>query len=231
MNFFRLRVINTFLFFLIGALIGFILKDRIFPHKEREVQPRYQPEYAEAEPVPGEEADAEPVDAEPEPEPPAPAPAPARKAAAAPAAVEIETSVLPRESQPAPAAEELPREERKPAPPPEPPVIRNAADDFFSSPEDYAGKDLEIELQMITARRGPRGWRLNFVYSGPDKKLDYLYADDSDVLGESPDLRIGYVYKVRFHCGKGASDSGNDLLLLTPTGEKAAWATGLSAIE
>lgn len=234
MSFFRLRLINTFLFFLTGALIGFILKDRLFPHKAQETQPRYQPEYAAAGSAGHEEVLAEPVDAEPEPETPSARPAEPKPAAAErrrPEAVVIETSVLPEETPPQAPEEAAVPEKQKPAPPPERGIVKGAQDDFFASPEDYAGKDLEVELQMITARRTQRGWRLNFVYSGPDKKIDYLYADDTDVLGEKPDLRIGYVYRVRFHCAKGETASGNTLLLLTPTGDKAVWATGLSAIE
>ena len=84
---------------------------------------------------------------------------------------------------------------------------------------------------MITAKRSPRGWRLNFVYTGPDKKIDYLYVDDEEILGETPDLRIGYIYRIRFFCSKGETAAGNSLSLLTYTGKKAAWATGLSAVE
>jgi hypothetical protein len=88
-----------------------------------------------------------------------------------------------------------------------------------------------MEVQMITAKKVDGGWRLNFVHSSAGKSADYLYVDDDDVLGDKPDLRIGYVYKVRFRCGKGYSDSGNSLTHITPTGDKAAWATGLSAVE
>ena len=87
---------------------------------------------------------------------------------------------------------------------------------------------LNFRPSRITA---PRGWRLNLVYTSPDKKTDYLYLDDSELLGEKPDLRIGYVYKVRFLSGKGETGSGNTLLEIAATGEKAAWATGLSAVE
>jgi hypothetical protein len=56
-------------------------------------------------------------------------------------------------------------------------------------------------------------------------------VDDDEVIGDKPDLRIGFVYKVRFRCSKGDTASGNVLLLLTATGDKASWATGLSAVE
>jgi len=227
MNFFRLRLINTLLFFLIGGLVGFIFKDRFFPQHAPQPQQRYQPEYSEGQdPSPVQEEVTPEIEAEPDEPETAEAPQPSPKQQGSrpePAQlreksgpVVIETSVLPDENAAEPAG---------------PQVIKGSQDDFFSSPGDYIGKDLEMELQMITARRVTKGWRLNFVYSGPDKKIDYLYADDYDVLGEKPELKIGYVYRIRFHCAKGAADSGNTLTLLTPTGEKAAWATGLSAVE
>lgn len=227
MNFFRLRVINTVLFFLIGTLIGFILKERFMPSKPAAAAPRYQPEYSAradeaanpaVQPDTASEAEEAP---EPEPEPaPKPVqeerkPEPVKPPRPAPAM--IEASVLP----PEPAA----RETTGPA------VVKGAQDDFFSAPQDYIGKDLELELQMITAKRTQRGWRLNFIYSGSGKQVDYLYVDDSEILGDAPDLRIGYVYRLRFHCSKGETASGNTLTLITATGDKAAWATGLSAIE
>lgn len=227
MNFFRLRLINTLLFFLIGGLIGFIFKDRFFPQHGAQPQQRYQPEYtAGQDPAPAQEEAPQETVSEPEEleaaEPPRPGPKPRKNNSEPLPAPErgepvvIETSVLPAEGAAEPSASA---------------VIKGSQDDFFSSPADYVGKDLEMELQMITARRVTKGWRLNFVYSGPDKKIDYLYADDYDILGEKPDLKIGYVYRIRFHCSRGAADSGNTLTLLTPTGQKAAWATGLSAVE
>ena len=117
------------------------------------------------------------------------------------------------------------------APQPAQRALRGEEDDFFARPERYEGRDLEMQLQMITAKRVPAGWRLNLVYSGRAKEIDYLYVEDSGVLGPKPDLRIGYVYKVRFRCGKGSSAAGNTLLAIEPTGGKADWATGLSATE
>lgn len=226
MNFFRLRVINTVLFFLIGALIGFILKERFYPSRPSGYPERYQPGYAArarapAPPVTQIETTVEQEETE-EPEPAAeapPAPRAEKKEEPAPEPDESAPTVIEASArEPAPAAEKSP-------------VIRGAQDEFFGRPEAYAGRELEMELQLITAKRSQRGWRLNFVYTGPDKKIDYLYVDDDEILGENPDLRIGYVYRLRFRCSKGEAASGNSLLLLTPTGKKAAWATGLSAIE
>ncbi len=110
-------------------------------------------------------------------------------------------------------------------------VFRGSPEDFFGAPETYVGREIEMDLQMITVKKVRGGWRLNLVHSGRNKNIDYLYLDDTDQLGDKPDLRIGYVYKVRFRCGKGETSSGNTLLAISPTGEKAAWATGLSAVE
>ncbi len=222
MNFFRLRFINTLLLFLIGIVLGFIVKDRFYPAPKAAYQSAYRPAGVQ----PSEEGD-EPAEAVPaaddsdaaddEEETPA---APAR--AARPAAARdnggeplvIEAGDKPGEDQPA-----------------KEPVLRDSDDKFFRRPADYDGRELEMELQMITARRSQRGWRLNFVYTGPDKKIDYLYVDDDEVLGDKPDLRIGYVYKVHFRCGRGRTDAGNSLVGIKATGDKAAWATGLSAVE
>lgn len=227
MNFFRLRVINTLLFFLTGALIGFILKERFYPARPASYPERYQSGYTSRaqtpdQPAPQIETTVEAEETE-EPEPAADAaseekwePAAREPAAAQDDAAAVIIEASPRE--PAPAA-------------PKNQVLRDAQDEFFRRPAAYAGRELEAELQMITAKRSPRGWRLNFVYTAPDKKMDYLYVDDEEILGADPDLRIGYVYRIRFVCSKGETAAGNSLSLLTYTGKKAAWATGLSAIE
>ncbi|OGR41495.1 MAG: hypothetical protein A2X35_10840 [Elusimicrobia bacterium GWA2_61_42] len=226
MNFFRMRVLNTLLFFFIGTLIGFILKERFYPARPASYPERYQPAYENGEQAasgsgPQIETIVEAEEpAEPEPDEPAePEPRPRRKAAPAPEP-DNDTAAVIEASTP----EQAPAEASTP-------LVREARDEFFRRPADYAGRELEMELQLITAKRSPAGWRLNFVYTGPAKKIDYLYVDDAEILGENPDLRIGYVYRLRFSCSTGETAAGNSLLLLTPTGKKAAWATGISAIE
>lgn len=224
MDFFRLRVINTFLLFLIGIIAGFILKDRFYPQapKEQPYAAAYKPSFdasAEAETaLPDEEPAEEDYQEEPAPRPRAAArPAVSAETVAEHANGGEENHIV---IEPVPA----PRE-RKPE------VVRGATEEFFKKPAAYAGRELEMDLQMITAKRSSRGWRLNFVYTGPDKTIAYLYAEDTGLLGEKPDLRIGYVYTVRFRCEKGDTASGNVLSALSPTGAKADWATGLSAVE
>lgn len=224
MNFFRLRVINTFLLFLIGIVMGFILKEKFYPVPKAPAQPVFQASYQNQAQAP---AEAQPEAEEPADEPyqvqePEPAPAPRR------------WSREPVEEASPPAQEALVIEAAAPSPenPGEKsPVARGKQEEFFKNPAAYEGRELEMELQMITAKKSARGWRLNLVYTSADKKTDYLYLEDSELLGEKPDLRIGYEYKVRFQSGKGETGSGNTLLSISATGEKAAWATGLSAVE
>lgn len=217
MNFFRLRFLNTLLLFVAGIILGFILKEKFYPAPPAS-PPALQADLERA-PEQPQDAPEESLEDEPYSEP---------EERREPA-LHSPPEVLSKE----PAAEEAPGlviepQANKPAPRP---GVGDDPAEFFGKPERYAGREVQLSLQMITAKRGQAGWRLNLVYSGPDKKVDYLYVQDSQLLGDKPDLRIGYGYKVRFACGKGDPSSGNTLLSIEPTGEKAAWATGLSAIE
>lgn len=228
MNFFRLRVLNTLLLFIVGVVLGFMIKDKFYPAQAPSAPAAYQsssPQFpaaateAAGEDISEDGADTPQDDSEmPAEEPyvqsqPQRQPEPAYKAPAwEPPAARAEPIVIEPAAKPRPAVTGMER-------------------DFFRSPGRYEGRELELELQMITARKTHDGWRLNLVYTGPDKKIDYLYVDDSSVLGEKPDLRIGYAYKLRFLCGAGDPASGNTLISISPAGGKAEWATGLSAIE
>ncbi|MDP2865834.1 MAG: hypothetical protein Q8O90_06300, partial [Elusimicrobiota bacterium] len=195
MNFFRLRIVNTFLLFLIGIVMGFILKEKFYPAPKAPAQPVYQASYqARTEAPPEIQPEAEEPTDEPYPvQEPEPVSAPQRGSRepveeASPPATEalvIEAASVSAES----------RAGKRP-------VARGKQEEFFRNPAVYEGQELEMELQMITAKKSPRGWRINLVYTSPDKKTDYLYLEDSELLGEKPDLRIGYVYKVRFLSGK-----------------------------
>ncbi|MDQ7771934.1 MAG: hypothetical protein RDU13_00280 [Elusimicrobiales bacterium] len=217
MDFFRLRVINTFLFLLLGAALGYLLSKgprtpsapeppaaRTYRQPADEIFSPDQPAALEvADPAPRGETDRE---------------------------YELE---LPAE-EPAPAGNAIPTgvPVRPPAVTDEDDfVVRGKAAAFFRDPAKFAGAELEIELQMITAKRLTGSWRLNFLHSGAGRQLDYIYIDDDRVLGDSPDLRIGYLYLVRFKCQKGELSSGNRLVFAKATGAKASWATGISAVE
>ncbi|HCC48602.1 MAG TPA: hypothetical protein DEQ38_10890 [Elusimicrobia bacterium] len=219
MNFFRLRFINTLLLFFLGIVMGFILKEKFYPSAPPAAQPQYRAVYpAGPRPAPAAKDEGEDLSDEPYP---------------------VQEEAPPRESAaPPPAAEENgaePAEELVIETPAGKPAagaaLKGEEGNFFARPADFEGRELEMELQMITAKKARGAWRLNLVYTGPGKKIDYLYIDDDKVLEQSPDLRIGYVYRVRFLCGKGQTSAGNTLAAITPTGQKAEWATGLSAVE
>lgn len=225
MNFFRLRVINTFLLFLIGTVLGFILKEKFSPSPAAQARSVYQ--------APGPVPAEAPPAAQPEPEEPVDEPYTVPEAEAGPssgrAAPESAHEEAPLSTQEALVIEASPPSGEAPAA--KRPTAKSTPYEFFRNPADYEGREVEMDLQMITAKRSARGWRVNLVYTSPEKRTEYLYVEDSEILGEKPDLRIGYVYKVRFLSTKGETTAGNTLRAIAPTGGKAAWATGLSAVE
>lgn len=205
MNFFRLRLLNTFLVLLAGIMLGVIYRGG--GRKSAPPQPaqRYQPEY-EAAAAPGENP-AEEAGEEEEPAEEEPAPAPAKPAA---------------RGEPAQPVLELETGESA--------ALTPLHEQFFRKPEKFAGSRVELKMQIIAAQKKGEGWRLNFVHTGKDRSIHYLYVDDQSRLGPAPDLKVGYFYSVRFDCAGDAAE-GNTLVSLAPTGEKADWATGLSAVE
>jgi hypothetical protein len=244
MNFFRLRFINTLLVLLIGIVLGYIMKERA---GDRETAP-YTAKYPVAAAIspgtteesidegevqvhegvstditPGGSGQKNTPGTEPAPGPAEPKPVrPANRETATPAADPDESAYQGAAPEPG---------NKEPAKDKGDDVVRGADDSFFKDPGRFAGRELEMDLQMIMARKTPKGWLINLVRSKSGKNADYLYVEDESVLGEKPDLRIGYFYKTRFICGKGDSASGNKLINLIPTNNKASWATGVSAVE
>jgi len=235
MSFFRLRLINTIFLFCAGLALGYMIRG-----SRGGEAPRHSPErHRAASPAP-EAGLPEPAAPEAEiktellPGPRSSAPRPAGRTGAAedfefPVGEAEEKSYDESVYADEPALTRDGRGGRKKGPSED--ALRGAEDEFFRAPARFSGRDLEMELQMIMAKRHPKGWLLNLVRSKNGKSADYLYLEDDFVLGEKPDLRIGYFYRVRFRCNKGDTASGNRLLELGDTGEKAAWATGVSAVE
>lgn len=235
MNFFRLRFANTLLVLLIGVVLGYIMKERTISREPAPYVAKYPvaavlPSAAPEEPGAAEGAQEQEgistditPGTEPEPGPAEPKPAgPESRKAATPAAPPDEKAD--NEEAPPPADKEPAKDRTDDA-------GRGSEDAFFREPGLFAGRELEMDLQMILARKTPKGWLINLVRSKGGKNADYLYIEDESVLGEKPDLRIGYFYRTRFACVKGDASSGNRLISLTPTNNKASWATGVSAIE
>lgn len=227
MDFFKLRVLNTFLFLLLGAALGYLLSRGSgapsmpeAPAARASRQPAdeiFSPEHPAAAEGRGPDAAGE-ADGDYELELPGEEPASAGEAARhAASAADTTRHGAPVQSSAVTDEDEF--------------VVRGKAAAFFRDPPGFAGAELEIELQMITAKRLAGGWRLNFLHSGTGRQLDYIYIDDDRVLGDAPDLRIGYLYLVRFKCQKGELSAGNRLVFVRATGAKASWATGISAVE
>lgn len=232
MNFFKMRIINTLLLFLIGIMLGYVLKDHFFPTKKDNFQA--QPYYNYADSVkPKEPSDSINKKSESVQSLRAKNTDDDKHHGSRELNDEEDVFDLP--------VKELESEYKS--------VIKGAgqkgsrteieeehekwtdAESFFKNPNKYRGKEIEIDIEMIVAKNTGKGWRLNFLYQREDKSIDYIYIDDDSVLGDKPDLKIGYFYKVRFLCGGGSLNADNKLISIKPTGDKAPWATDLSAIE
>ncbi|MBU2529416.1 MAG: hypothetical protein KKD35_00095 [Elusimicrobia bacterium] len=88
-----------------------------------------------------------------------------------------------------------------------------------------------MDVQMIFARKVDTGWRLNLMHVDSEKGVKYVYLDSDLLLTDKIELKIGYFYRITFKCVLGELDKSNLLLSIYPTGKKADWATGVSAIE
>ncbi|MFA6434122.1 MAG: hypothetical protein WCW52_05450 [Elusimicrobiales bacterium] len=237
MNFFRLRLINTVLVLFIGIVLGYLMKERTVRKAGAPYVAKYVSTYAagsDADETPSAVEEPRPVETTIPPEA-ADRIKPAEEDGVEefempvklPAKRRLKERPVQEETDPSTAAKEYgePPEEKEDG------VVRGAEDVFFKDPARFSGRDLEMDLQMIMARRSGKSWSLNLVRSKGGKDVDYLYVDDESVVGDTPELKIGYSYRTRFRCRKGDTVSGNKLLRLTPTGEKASWATGVSAVE
>ncbi|HBB67425.1 MAG: hypothetical protein A2X28_08845 [Elusimicrobia bacterium GWA2_56_46] len=236
MNFFRLRFINTLLVLFIGVALGYLMKERSGVKKGIPYTAKYPSSYA-AVPIPPSGAAEDPSVAA-EIQTPAAGLRPARPASREREDEDFEMPIKipPSSGDDSEAADQeeespLPGGTEYAEPKKEEEAVRGSEDAFFRNPARFAGRDLQMELQMIMARKTAKGWLLNLVRSKGGKNADYLYVEDDSLIGDKPDLKIGYSYIVRFRCQKGDAASGNKLLGLTPTNDKAPWATGISAVE
>ncbi|OGS58905.1 MAG: hypothetical protein A3J79_11635 [Elusimicrobia bacterium RIFOXYB2_FULL_62_6] len=248
MNFFRLRIVNTALVLFIGLLLGYILRDPAAKRAAGPYIPVYPRGYEADKPAQGSGLQAPaPAAREKSAAPKTREAPPAEKAddpgedyalpvkAPLEADYEVTYGAGPVARKPAAQAAAQASPEAAPAaarkPETDQGLVKGAEDAFFKNPERYAAQYLEMELQMVVARKTQAGWVLNLVHARGGKNIDYIYIEDDFLLGEQPDLRIGYFYNVSFKCGKGNPNSDNKLLGINPSGRKAAWATGVSALE
>ncbi|MBI4656056.1 MAG: hypothetical protein HY746_04810 [Elusimicrobia bacterium] len=227
-NFFRLRIINTLLFLLVGVLVGYIIKDRWSAGKNLETgfydkistgkrqSPDLRVETAGKADLSGE-------------------PSGAAGTAENPQSPQPSSDVFDDDTYVMPVMEEKitsgAAKEDETAPGEEAPLPAQEQNDFFTQPHKYKGKEVGVKLQMILAKKTGAQWKINLMHIDEQKNVAYVYIDDDFVLAAAPDLKIGYFYSVRFRCAKGSLESGNTLLSIIPTGDKASWATGVSAVE
>ena len=207
MNFYRLRFLNTLLLFIIGIFIGYLFKKNIFGDLTSSYKPVYSSDKKDSSIIESSESYSSSTfyNTGDEKNP----------------IDEDGEYILPVDSQ-----DEKKEDIRDNQ------VADNNIEFFIKNPKDFIQKNILGKIQMIIAKKMDKGWRLNFVYTDESKQLNYIYIDDIDnISGESPDYKIGYFYLVKFYSSQGDLKKGNNLISVSPTGEKVPWASGVSAIE
>lgn len=213
MNFFRLRIINTFLLFAIGILFGFIIKDRLFKSENTELS---APSRAWQTDQNFEDADLSPF-----------------KVFEADSSENKEYNVFDDDIEYTPTKtkskkpESLSELENEEAP-------RKFIDlsvPFFKNPERFKNEIVSMDIQMIFAKKAASGWLFNLMHIDSKKNISYIYINGESNLIKKRDFKIGYFYRVSFKCSKGKLDKGNHLVSINSTEKKADWATGVSAVE
>ena len=213
MNFFRLRVINTFLLFAIGILFGFIIKDRLFKSENADLSASSRARQTDQN---LEDADLSPF-----------------KDSNADSSENKEYNVFDddieytphqTESQNPESSSELENEEA-------PRKFINLSVPFFKNPERFKNEIVNMDVQMIFAKKTASGWLFNLMHIDSKKNISYVYINGDSDLIKKRDFKIGYFYRVSFKCSKGKLNKGNSLVSIDSTEKKADWATGVSAIE
>ncbi len=208
MSFFKLRILNTSLIFIIGILLGFIIKDKMFAPKTA---------YAPQSSLSRENMAS-------------PAPEISDKEEQYNVFDDDETFDMPEEvkkvkSQKAKEAAKISDSEDETI------KFMDFSGPFFANPAKFKNEIVFMDAQMIFARKVDSHWRLNLMHVDSEKGVKYVYLDSDTLLTDNSSLKIGYFYRVSFKCEKGLLNKGNILLSIAATGKKAEWATGVSAIE
>lgn len=218
MNFFKLRILNTSLIFIIGILLGFVLKDKAFTPKDTRL------------PAPGIRAKT--------------------NNRTSPVGSQSSFNDLNEKEEynvfDDYEAYDIPTQQKniKNKPIKEQDLETATENDevefikfmdfsspFFKNPKKFKNEIVSMDIQMIFARKGVSGWRLNLMHVDSQRGVKYVYLDSDLILSNKINLKIGYFYRVYFKCTRGELNKGNILLSIAPTGKKADWATGISAIE
>ena len=212
MNFFKLRILNTSLIFIIGILLGFIIKDKMFTAQDNRLSSVIQTEGEDS--ASGLQSNSNAVDEKNEynvfdddEDYDIPVPKKADK----------KQNGINEES-----SSEIEDKTVK---------FVDFSSPFFKNPAKFKNEIVTMDIQMIFARKSDSGWRLNLMYVDSQNGVKYVYLESDLLLTNKVELKIGYFYRVSFKCVEGQLNKGNMLLSIAPTGKKAEWATGVSAIE
>lgn len=210
MNFFKMRAFNTFLFLVIGVLIGLLAKASPRRYQKTAGLAPKVADYQRLEPQPGFSDREAAVISEEKP-----------GSGEEPAGEDMEIYTLPFAEEE--AGNELPSGGGKPR------VSgtssgeidrQSRAESFFQDPERYINSELELKLQLLNVEKRTGKWWFNMGYTPPNKGVTtYLALAADEYPDASSNLRVGYFYRVRFRSQKGELNSGNSLLSISPAEE------------
>ncbi|MCK5105953.1 MAG: hypothetical protein KAQ76_00170 [Elusimicrobiales bacterium] len=214
MNFFKLRILNTSLIFIIGILLGFIIKDKMFTAQDNRLSSVIQTEGETS--ASGLQSNSSALDEKNEYN----------------VFDDDEDYDIPVPKKAAKKQNEINEEGKKPSEIEDKTAkFVDFSSPFFKNPAKFKNEIVTMDIQMIFARKSDSGWRLNLMYMDSQKGVKYVYLDSDLLVSDKINLKIGYFYRVYFKCTRGELNKGNILLSIAPTGKKADWATGISAIE
>ena len=218
MNFFKLRILNTSLIFIIGILLGFVLKDKAFTPKNNHLpaQGIRAKTNTGTSPV-GSQSSFDSFDEKEE-----------YNVFDDDEVYDIPVRQKQIKNKPIKETDLETITENDEV---EFVKFMDFSDPFFKNPKKFKNELVSMDIQMIFAKKGISGWRLNLMHVDSQRGVKYVYLDSDLLVSDKINLKIGYFYRVYFKCTRGELNKGNILLSIAPTGKKADWATGISAIE
>lgn len=210
MNFFKMRAFNTFLFLVIGVLIGLLAKASPRRYQKTAGLAPKVADYQRLEPQSGFSGRESAAISEEK-----------QGSGEEPAGEDMEVYTLPFTEKEAgddlssgggklrasgASSGEIDRQ--------------SGAESFFKDPERYINSELELKLQLLNVEKKAGKWWFNMGYTAPNKgATNYLALAADEYPDVSPSLRVGYFYKVRFRSQEGELNSGNSLLSISPAEE------------
>lgn len=87
---------------------------------------------------------------------------------------------------------------------------------FFGDPKNCAGSELELELKLVDIEKTEKKWRLKMGYAMKDAGIKFVHIDADAGMDGLASLSSGNFYWTRFKCRDGDIRSGNSLLSIEP---------------